>query len=628
MFNQILLLAAAGIALAQDSTVTEAATTITDSTTPSSTSATNTPSGPITHTVAVALGGHTYVPDVTLAEVGDVIQFDFYPTNHSVIRAEYGYPCIPYEDTGIDKIGFFSGFQPVDAILNDPPKWYLTINDTDPVFFYCGALGSCINYQMVGVINPNASTSLVTQKQKAKDSTYMLLPGQPFPSEDQDPVGGGAAASSSTTSGTPTAAKTSAAAPSTSAEASSSHSHGLAAGAIAGIVIGASAVALAAAVLLYFCGRQSLQGRHGPQPQQVPFQPSHMSYVDPNKHMSMYSSVAGPALPGYAPSEHTHGMPSPPLVAYTPSDALNPGNPSTSPAASPNHTAVVPAYSHHAGSMYVNIPELPSLSLNLSHLSPLELGSASSTLKELPAPPFVKSPTRVELPSQLSRGFDFELDSVSSSRKELLALPVTESPTSVELPPQPLQGFDFSPDISTRPFSELPSHPIEVELPDNTPVPASRDTSSSAGPDVDLPILIPPPLSNYSLQSAAVSGRDLPASVPQPFRSSVGLPRTVPILIPAPLPTRSNTTTMRFYASISRKPAPANNLIRQSTPHQSMYSIAGAQRPMSNIHEMAAPVPEGQTQQHTGGILGFIRKSSIGASGGSGGEKGGVERYS
>ena len=35
-----------------------------------------------------------------------------------------------------------------------PPTWNLTINDTEPIFLYCAAPGSCINYQMVGVINP------------------------------------------------------------------------------------------------------------------------------------------------------------------------------------------------------------------------------------------------------------------------------------------------------------------------------------------------------------------------------------------------------------------------------------------------------------------------------------------
>jgi hypothetical protein len=38
--------------------------------------------------------------------------------------------------------------------MSQPPKWNLTINDTSPIFFYCSAPGSCIDYQMVGAINP------------------------------------------------------------------------------------------------------------------------------------------------------------------------------------------------------------------------------------------------------------------------------------------------------------------------------------------------------------------------------------------------------------------------------------------------------------------------------------------
>ena len=39
-----------------------------------------------------------------------------------------------------------------------PPTWNLTINDTNPAFLYCAAPGSCINYQMIGVINPVGSS--------------------------------------------------------------------------------------------------------------------------------------------------------------------------------------------------------------------------------------------------------------------------------------------------------------------------------------------------------------------------------------------------------------------------------------------------------------------------------------
>lgn len=70
-----------------------------------------------THTISVGID-HKFKPDVTQAEVGDIISFQFFPPNHSVVRAEYEFPCIPYEMTGRGKTGFFSGFRPVDAILN------------------------------------------------------------------------------------------------------------------------------------------------------------------------------------------------------------------------------------------------------------------------------------------------------------------------------------------------------------------------------------------------------------------------------------------------------------------------------------------------------------------------------
>lgn len=88
-----------------------------------------------THTISVGID-HKFKPEVTQAEAGDVryiactllakmltstklIEFLFFPPNHSVVRAEYEFPCIPYEMTGRGKVGFFSGFRPVDAILAD-----------------------------------------------------------------------------------------------------------------------------------------------------------------------------------------------------------------------------------------------------------------------------------------------------------------------------------------------------------------------------------------------------------------------------------------------------------------------------------------------------------------------------
>jgi len=95
----------------------------------------------------------------------------------------------------------------------------------------------------------NASVSLASQKQAAADSKYMLQPGEDFPSE-------GSPSSSATISTTATSASsatpTSAA---TTAAATASH-QGLSSGAIAGIVIGSSAVVLMAAALFFLLGRQ------------------------------------------------------------------------------------------------------------------------------------------------------------------------------------------------------------------------------------------------------------------------------------------------------------------------------------------------------------------------------------
>jgi len=114
--------------------------------------------------------------------------------------------------------------------------WNLTINDTQPIFFYCNAINSCHPNGMVGVINPTSSVSLENQYQAALTAPYELAPGQPFPAE-----GGG----------TPTSAPSSPAA-NPSRPPSGSHLSG---GAIAGIVIGAIVVLFLAAALFYFVGR-------------------------------------------------------------------------------------------------------------------------------------------------------------------------------------------------------------------------------------------------------------------------------------------------------------------------------------------------------------------------------------
>jgi hypothetical protein len=57
------------------------------------------------------------IPSFTVFEDTNYhVVFEFFQGNHSVVRAEYEHPCIPYEYFGNGRVGFFSGFVPVDGI--------------------------------------------------------------------------------------------------------------------------------------------------------------------------------------------------------------------------------------------------------------------------------------------------------------------------------------------------------------------------------------------------------------------------------------------------------------------------------------------------------------------------------
>ncbi|KAM0276139.1 hypothetical protein ACHAQH_007065 [Verticillium albo-atrum] len=209
--------------------------------------------GPQTITVAVGASGHRFTEDEVTAEIGDTIEWIFYPANHSVVRAEYGYPCTPYEYIDIGRKGFYSGPRPVAAITNDLPRYQVKVNDTEPIFYYCGAPGSCYQKHMIGVINPNSTFTLEGQQEALEGLTYQILPGEPFPGEDdsKDPPGA---------SSTPSPDNDGSGAASGSSSGNDSGSGGggssLSAGAIAGIVIGGVAVLIIGAALIWFCGRR------------------------------------------------------------------------------------------------------------------------------------------------------------------------------------------------------------------------------------------------------------------------------------------------------------------------------------------------------------------------------------
>ncbi|KAG6820596.1 hypothetical protein H0H93_014512 [Arthromyces matolae] len=97
-----------------------------------------------THTVIVApsQGVLRYVPFAVNASVGDTIQFMWGANNHTVTKSSELTPCNKTSDAL-----FASGTQNQDFVFTQ------VVNDTNPVFFYCGTPGHC-QKGMFGIINP------------------------------------------------------------------------------------------------------------------------------------------------------------------------------------------------------------------------------------------------------------------------------------------------------------------------------------------------------------------------------------------------------------------------------------------------------------------------------------------
>ncbi|KAI1469232.1 uncharacterized protein F4812DRAFT_323070 [Daldinia caldariorum] len=275
----------------------------------------------VTHTVRVGLQ-HDFSPDTIHANPGDTIRFNFYPRNHSVVRAAFKKPCIPWELTNGPAETFFSGPIEQDTLESPIPSWDLQVDSTDPVFFYCSAPGSCIDWKMVGVINPNETFTLDIQKAFVQNATFQLSPGEQFPDESSPSSTAGSGNNS----------------PTSTPGASSDNSSGratLSSGAIAGIAIGGVAAIAIIAALVYLCGRkggiekgyrrstlintappqvvEANYNDYGPKSPAIgsPYPPS---YVDPYRAASPGAMVS----PVGSPHNSYLGHPSPGYPAYAP----------------------------------------------------------------------------------------------------------------------------------------------------------------------------------------------------------------------------------------------------------------------------------------------------------------------
>ncbi|RPA97272.1 hypothetical protein L873DRAFT_1691497 [Choiromyces venosus 120613-1] len=158
-----------------------------------------TPTGSVKqHVVQVgdAAGALKFYPEVVTAVPGDLVQFQFYPRNHSVAQSSFDKPCQPLAPTN-GSAGFWSGFMPVSASSTRMPVFSILINDTQPIWFYCAAARHCQG-GMTGVINPPTTGDRTPAAYKAAAASVALT-GVPT---DVAGTGGSNNSSSGTGSGT------------------------------------------------------------------------------------------------------------------------------------------------------------------------------------------------------------------------------------------------------------------------------------------------------------------------------------------------------------------------------------------------------------------------------------------
>ncbi|KAF2103841.1 hypothetical protein NA57DRAFT_50707 [Rhizodiscina lignyota] len=149
----------AGSAYAQSSSSSSSSSSSGSSSSATASSTSSAASGMTTvHVVQVSdsSGALTFSPNSLTAGVGDMIQYQFYKGNHSVVMASFDQPCVPIQESDPSNAAnaFFSGFMPVENTSDFGRLTYtIMVKDTNPMWYYC-AQGKHCEGGMVGVINP------------------------------------------------------------------------------------------------------------------------------------------------------------------------------------------------------------------------------------------------------------------------------------------------------------------------------------------------------------------------------------------------------------------------------------------------------------------------------------------
>lgn len=86
--------------------------------------------------------------------------------NHTVTQSTFNNPCVPIHSVMSNVTGIKSGFMPVAPTDTQIPVFSVLVNDTNPIWLYCGQTGHC-QQGMSMVINEVASSNKTLEAYKA-----------------------------------------------------------------------------------------------------------------------------------------------------------------------------------------------------------------------------------------------------------------------------------------------------------------------------------------------------------------------------------------------------------------------------------------------------------------------------
>jgi len=162
----------AGVALAQNYGGGGSNNSPTSSSTTSKASSTTAAAANGVQTIVAGQGGNlAYSPNSVTAPVGSIVEFQFAGPGHTVTSAAFDSPCVGNSSS------IFSGVIGSGGASNIASNTFqITINDTNPIWFYCAIPTHC-QAGMVGVINPPASgNTLQTFQSNAKKAGTSFTP--------------------------------------------------------------------------------------------------------------------------------------------------------------------------------------------------------------------------------------------------------------------------------------------------------------------------------------------------------------------------------------------------------------------------------------------------------------------